>query len=110
MLFSTPFFLFVFAPLFFGLYALIPSRRPLLLFGSLLFYAWAEPIFIWIVLLSAFLDYQLGCQISRPTSTNMKRKLAVTAGVLNNLGLLIVVKYGAFFCNSANALLDPLGI
>ena len=110
MLFSTPFFLFVFLPLFFALYRLLPMRRAILLLGSLVFYAWAEPIFIWIVFFSAFLDYQLGRQICRPTAPDRQRRLAVAAGVLNNLGLLAVVKYGAFFCENANAMLSALGV
>lgn len=110
MLFSTPFFLFVFCPIFFALYWMLPARRAVLLVGSLVFYAWAEPIFIWIVLFSAFLDYQLGRQISRSSSRDWQRRLAVAAGVANNLGLLLVIKYGPFVVENINRLVRLFGI
>ena len=50
MLFSTPFFLFVFLPVFFGIYWLVPARRSSLLIGSIVFYGWSEPAFLLVVL------------------------------------------------------------
>jgi alginate O-acetyltransferase complex protein AlgI len=67
MLFNSPLFLFLFFPLLYFLYRLVPNsfRNGILLAASLLFYAWAEPIFVFWALGSAFLDWTLGEVISR---------------------------------------------
>ena len=105
MLFSTPFFLFVFLPIFFALYWFLPARRSLLLLGSTVFYAWSEPVFLLVVFASATLDWLLGRAIAaRPPGTGC-RKWLVGAGVASNLGLLLYVKYTAFALTNLNALL-----
>lgn len=85
-------------------------RRSVLLFSSLIFYAWAEPVFIWVVLFSALMDYQLGRQISRWPARTWSRRLAVFAGVVSNLGLLMIIKYGAFLISNINVLGGTLGV
>ncbi len=106
MLFSTPFFLFVFLPVFVALYWLVPARRAWLLLGSSVFYAWSEPVFLLVVLASALLDWLLGRGIvALPPARRGARKLLVAAGVASNLGLLLYVKYTAFGVQSLNALL-----
>lgn len=107
MLFSTPFFLFVFLPLFFALYWLGRPRRQLLLLGSMIFYAWAEPKFIWIVFASASLDYVLGIWIAKLPNGRMRSTL-VGIGVVTNVSILAIVKYGGFTIHNVNALLQPL--
>jgi alginate O-acetyltransferase complex protein AlgI len=107
MLFSTPFFLFAFLPLFLALYWLGRPRRQLLLFGSMVFYAWAEPTFIWIVLASACLDYGLGLWIAKLPDGRMRGTL-VGIGVVTNLSMLVIVKYSGFAVQNFNALLQPL--
>ena len=67
MLFSTPFFCFAFFPAFFLLYFLIPEKRVVLFAGSLLFYAWGEPVLVFVVLASSVLDWILGKLISFTT-------------------------------------------
>lgn len=106
MLFSTPFFVFGFLPLFFIVYWFAPARRPVLLAGSLLFYAWGEPVFIFAVLGSAVLDWLLGKQIARG---GPKVRRWVACGVIANLGLLLYAKYGAFALTNVNSLLHLVG-
>lgn len=105
MLFSTPFFLFVFLPVFLAFYWLIPARRPLLLIGSAIFYGWSEPIFLLVVFASATLDWSLGRWIVALPPGHRRRKLYVACGVVSNLGLLVYFKYAAFAVTNFNALL-----
>ena len=106
MLFSTPFFLFVFLPVFFTIYWLLPRRAPFLLLGSLIFYGWSEPVFLWVVLASACLDWIIGKMIFKEGS---KRKFWVGLGVATNLGLLVYAKYTVFAIQNLNALLAMRG-
>ena len=105
MLFSTPSFLFVFLPVFFALYWLLPARRAFLLFGSTVFYAWGEPIFVLVVYLSTLADWLLGRGIAAPGTSAGRRRALVALGVTANVGLLVYVKYAAFAAVNFNALL-----
>jgi alginate O-acetyltransferase complex protein AlgI len=109
MLFSTPFFLFVFLPVFFGLYWFLPARRQMLLLGSLIFYGWSEPVFLWVVLLSACFDWLLGKWIYSLPPGRGRRKMLVGIGVAGNLGLLVYAKYTVFAAQNLNALLAHFG-
>ena len=108
MLFSTPFFLFVFLPLFLALYWWARPRRQVLLLGSMVFYAWAEPKFIWIIFASACLDYVLGLRIAKLPNGRM-RSMLVGIGVVTNVSMLVIVKYSGFAVHNFNALIQPLG-
>lgn len=110
MLFSTPFFLFVFLPVFFGLYWFLPARRQMLLAGSLIFYGWSEPIFLWVAFASACLDWFLGGYIHSLPPGRGRRKWLVAAGVAGNLGMLIYAKYTAFAVQNLNAILAHAGV
>lgn len=106
MLFSTPFFLFAFLPIFFALYWFLPKRRWILLLGSLFFYGWGEPIFLLVVLASALLDWLLGKRIAqrRPDA-----KAWVALGVVANLSLLVYAKYTVFAVLNLNVLFAAQG-
>lgn len=107
MLFSTPFFVFVFLPVFLVLYAVLPFRALVLLLGSLVFYAWSEPVFIWIVLASAALDYWLGLRIAAAPPEHRRPWLFI--GVSTNLALLLYTKYTGFAFQNLNLALAALG-
>ena len=107
MLFSTPFFLFVFLPLFLGLYWLSRPRRQLLLLGGVIFYGWAEPKFLWIVIGSAALDYALGFWIAKSPNSRIRSTL-VGIGVVTNLSMLGIVKYSGFAISNLNSFVQPL--
>ena len=102
MLFSTPFFLFLFLPIFFLLYWFVPFRAPVLLLGSLLFYGWGEPVFVWVFLASACCDWVLGWRIAKSGNWS---KVALWVGIAGNLGLLIYSKYAGFGIENLNAIL-----
>jgi alginate O-acetyltransferase complex protein AlgI len=77
--------------------------------ASLFFYAWAEPIFLFWALGSAFLDWILGEVISRRAEPAV-RKAAVTLGVIANVALLAYFKYANFFWANLVEVLKNLGI
>jgi alginate O-acetyltransferase complex protein AlgI len=105
MVFSSVIFLFYFFPCFLLLYYLLPWKNTVLLIGSLVFYAWGEPRFVPLLLLSALLNYSCGYAIA--SSRDQYRKLWLVLGLTANLGLLIYYKYLGFFGGMLNQLLAP---
>ena len=106
MLFSTPFFVFAFLPVFLALYWFLPARRWILLSGSLAFYGWGEPTFLFVVLSSSLFDWGLGWQIVK---RGPRAKAWVALGVTANLGLLVYAKYTVFAVSNLNLLLSASG-
>ena len=101
MTFSSVVFLFMFFPVTFILYALIPNktvRNIILVVASLVFYAFGEPVAVMIMILSIILNYFCG----RLAAGEKHAKLAVLVAVLVNIGLLIAYKYTGFFLTIFN--------
>ena len=94
MPFSTPHFVWAFLPLVLLLYFCVRQelRNPLLLFFSLLFYAWGETFMVSILIVSCIANWAFGRWIdaSREART---RKRALVLGIVFNIGLLVVFKY-----------------
>ncbi|MBQ6272775.1 MAG: MBOAT family protein [Oscillospiraceae bacterium] len=106
MLFSSSIFLFIFLPaVLLGYYLLRGQRaRNLLLLGaSLLFYAWGEPVYVFLMLFSICANYLLGRGIDARRGGG--RKTLLILAVVLNLGLLFVFKYLDFTIENLNALL-----
>lgn len=105
MVFSSIFFLFRFLPVFLILYFVVPKRaRNLVLFlGSLVFYAWGEPVYVVLMLFSTLSDYIHGLLIARYRGKRAATCLLVSSIVIN-LGLL------GFFKYSGLGLPLPIGI
>ena len=110
MVFSSPLFLFLFLPLTLCCYLSAPQhlRNTVALLASLFFYAWGEPKFIGIVVISAFLDWILGSAVYYSKTTYASRTY-LTLGVALNLGILVLFKDAVFFLGSANVLLSLVG-
>ena len=75
MLFSEPVFVFLFLPLLFLVYVVVPraARNAVLLLASLLFYAWGEKFFVLVMLGSIAFNYLIGLLIEagrRPACTS----------------------------------------
>ncbi|MNO40388.1 Peptidoglycan O-acetyltransferase [compost metagenome] len=104
MVFSSLLFLFLFLPAVLALYYVSPWRiKNLILFlSSLVFYAWGEPVYIVIMLLSTITDYGFGLLLSRPKLTMIQRKWIVVSSVVINLGLLSYFKYADFLIQNIN--------
>ena len=94
MVFSSILFLFRFLPAFLILYFVIPKRaRNLVLFlGSLVFYAWGEPVYIVLMLFSTLSDYIHGLLIARYRGKRAATCFLISSVVIN-LGLLGFFKY-----------------
>ncbi|SEC12736.1 MBOAT family O-acyltransferase [Paenibacillus sp. GP183] len=106
MVFSSSIFLFCFLPLVLLIYYLlkIEYRNAFLLIVSLLFYAWGEPKFVFVIVLSMTINYLIGIIMS---FTQQKFELYVTKiilliGLVANCSLLFYFKYFDFFINSVN--------
>lgn len=101
MLFTTPVFLFFFLPIFVLTYYLAPtkgqSRNNIALLGSILFFSWGEPVYVFFLLAFVFFDYQLSKAISQTSPLSLsKKKLLLFLGISINVGVLITFKYTAF--------------
>ena len=106
MVFSSPIFLFLFLPVVLTVYFLLPgirSKNLWLLLASLVFYAWGEVCFVFLLLASAVMNYALGLWIGR-SEIPRQRKLAVAVSVAINIGILSVFKYADFVVNSLNSI------
>ena len=108
MLFSSLVFLWYFLPAVFLLYFITKNlhiRNGVLLAASLFFYAWGEPKYVILMLVSIGLNYFFGLWIGRMQSKHRMR-LAVTTCVFLNLLLLGYFKYFNFAVEIANSLLN----
>lgn len=98
MLFSSIPFLYYFLPVVLILYFLAPSplRNTVLLGSSLFFYAWGEPKYIILMIVSILLGYLFGILIEGYRGTGWS-KVFLILSVLSGLGLLAYFKYANFF-------------
>lgn len=68
MVFSRLFFLYLFLPICIFAYAAsgsIKNKNTVLVIFSLIFYAWGEPVYIFLMLLSAMVNYSAGLLIDK---------------------------------------------
>ena len=110
MVFSSAIFIFYFFPIFFLLYYSLPDRfkNTLILLGSIFFYAWGAPRFIFVILGTTALDFFL---VRWMDAINIKwgRRVLLVISVSLNLGILIYFKYCNFFIGNINLLMALLG-
>ena len=106
MVFSSTVFLFLFLPAVWLLYLLIPSRfllarNVLLGAASLLFYAYGEPIYIAIMLLSVLFNYCAARSIAsaREHGDDKRRRALTVFSVVINLVILGFFKYVPWLCS-----------
>lgn len=106
MEFSTLHFLYFFLPCCLILHYLFKSmayRNTILILFSLLFYAWAEPMMILLLLFTSFFDYGNARLIEKFRGTG-KAKAVLTLSVVVNLGLLVAYKYSGFLYDNISQL------
>ncbi|MGN0600444.1 MAG: MBOAT family O-acyltransferase [Oscillospiraceae bacterium] len=108
MVFSNLIFIYVFLPLCLVFYYAVRSaklRNLVLAVFSLAFYAWGEPIWVLLLIFSAFVDFFNGLFIEK---CRIRKKgnpiLGVICSLVVNLGILFVFKYSAFFVHQINLL------
>ena len=94
----------VFLPIVFGLYWFVTRQNlklqnALLLIRSYVFYAWWDPRFLALIVLSTLTDYIIGKQLNHATSSAYRKRLLALSLVVN-LGMLGFFKYYNFFIAS----------
>lgn len=107
MVFSSPEFLLFFLPAVLVLYHLFKSihwRNAILMIASLIFYAWGEPVYIFLMLASILINWLVGLGIDRYESQS-KRKSVLIVGLVFDIGILFIFKYLSFFCKNIGLLL-----
>ena len=103
MLFSSLTFLAAFMPLFFILYFLFPKlswKNTLLFVFSVIFYAWGEPAFIILMMITLTINYVFGLLIAKAGDNRKQAKLFMILCTAIDLGLLGVFKYTGFLVST----------
>jgi len=104
MLFSGIPFLYYFLPAVVLAYFLVPRclKNAVLLVFSLVFYAWGEPKYVFLMIATIGLFYGCGIAIGKSQRKGWK-KFWLILSVVISLGLLAVFKYADFFLGSINS-------
>lgn len=103
MLFNSYEFILVFLPValftfyFLGKYFGHKAAIGYLVLASLLFYAWWNPVYIWLILASMLFNYGIGNVLSSKNS-----RIILIVGIIANLALLGYFKYANFFVDTVN--------
>ena len=103
MVFSSLTFIFLFLPLIFLVYFSAPRKwkNAILFIFSLLFYAWGEPIYIFLLIFSTVIDFFLGLYINKHRDT-YKAKLGIITSIVISILVLSVFKYSSFLVQNIN--------
>ena len=108
MVFSSAPFIFIFLPVVFLAYSLIPGLRAknvLLTLASLFFYAYGEPVFVLVMLASVVLNYLFAGLIAKGGDNHSNFQKGILAvSVICNLALIGVFKYAGFFVETLNGI------
>ncbi|MBQ1255877.1 MAG: MBOAT family protein, partial [Clostridia bacterium] len=106
MVFSSNEFLFFFLPVILIVYYAVRKNRALsntvLTVFSLLFYAWGEPAFVLIMLLSIFMNWLFALGIEKYRADGKKAKAILAGSCVMNVSLLGVFKYLSFVITNLN--------
>lgn len=107
MVFSSILFLFYFFPIVLVLYFASPKkfRNVILFVASLIFYAWGEPVYIILMLITITIGFFSGKLLDRFLKSGQQKqaKLVVVLTIVIDLGILGFFKYGDFLLNNLNA-------
>ncbi len=104
MLFSSLTFIFLFLPVLLLIYYIANNkyRNIILLIASLLFYAWGEPKYIILMIISILINYFLALLIDRFSNQTMLRKILLIISIVFNIGFLFFFKYLDFAISNIN--------
>ena len=102
MLFSSITFLYYFLPIVLILYLVAPKKLKnfVLFIASLVFYAWGEPKYVFLMLISIGIGYLAGLLMEK-----IPKKPVMLVSVLLCLGFLVYFKYTNFFISNINGIL-----
>lgn len=122
MVFSSLIFIFRFLPIGLFIYFMTPNKfkNLSLLILSLIFYSWSEPKYIFIMIISIFVDYFISRLLNKNKYNRNICKFLLILSLSFNLGILFLFKYINFFIENINFILGsslkyvelilPLGI
>ncbi len=115
MVFSSPIFLLFFLPLVLVVYYNPffkgrSFRNHVLLLFSLVFYAWGEPLFVFIMMLSILLNWFFVLGMDRQKDP-VKRRIWMLAPIIFDISLLFLFKYLGFFAHNLGLLMgSPISL
>jgi len=126
VVFSSPSFLFYFLPITLIIYFIVPMpkgsprfRNLTLLVASLVFYAWGEPKYVFLMVLQCFAAWGFGLLIEKYRGAKAS-KVFMLVSIIVSLSGLVFFKYANFFITNINSaiktkiplvgLLMPIGI
>ena len=108
MVFSSLLFLFRFLPLVLILYYAVPRRlrNLVLLLVSLVFYAWGEPVYVILMIVSILISWLGGLLVDHFLCLGRERaaKASLAISVAAGLSLLGFFKYGDFVLRTVNGI------
>ncbi|MEE0693634.1 MAG: MBOAT family O-acyltransferase [Lachnospiraceae bacterium] len=108
MIFSSLLFLFRFLPAVLIVYYIVPPalRNLVLLLFSLLFYAWGEPVYIILMIVSILVSYTGGIVVDsqKKRGNQAAAKIALIISSVISLSLLGFFKYADFAIGTVNSL------
>lgn len=106
MVFSSTIFLCVYLPLVLLGYYICPKkgRNLFLLIVSLVFYAWGEPKYVFLMIFSILVNYIFGRLMDKNRGRQKRMKLLLVLSVVIDIGLLSVFKYTDFIITNVNAI------
>jgi len=107
MLFSSIIFLIVFLPVVLFFNTITPKllKNSFLLLFSLLFYAWGEGAYVFLMLISIVINYSIGLLIEK-YKENKLGKIFLTLGIIINIGLIVYFKYANFIYDNIHQLIS----
>ena len=105
MVFSSTIFLCVYLPLVLLGYYICPKKGKnlFLLIVSLIFYAWGEPKYVFLMIFSILVNYVFGLLMDKHRENKKRLKLMLVISVIIDLGLLSVFKYTDFIITNINS-------
>lgn len=97
----------MFLPIVLAVYYLVPykAKNIVLLIASLFFYAWGEPVYVILMILSIVFNYFCGRDIKAKEEDPRKAKFAVIFAITGNLLILGFFKYYGFLIETINSIL-----
>ena len=90
-------------PLKKGKTLVIPARNLFILLTGFFFYAWGEPFYVIIMLVSTLIDYTAGRLMHKYDDNQKIRTACLIVSVCMNIGLLAVFKYSDFIFDTVNS-------
>lgn len=106
MVFSSLFFLYFFLPLCIIFYAAskkLQTRNLVLIAFSLFFYAWGEPLCVYLLIIGTAVNYLFGLAIDSHRNSFIAKAM-VAGALIFDIGILGIFKYSGFIVENINAI------